>query len=212
MDENIKSSYYSILPAVVRYDKDLTANAKLLYGEISALTQKNGICFATNEYFSRLYNLSERAITRLICSLKNKGYIKVEIKNDIDNKRTRQICLGGIDKNGVNPIDKFVQYNNTSISNINIIIVEQAIKYMNELAGTNFKPTSKKTQSLINARLKEGFDIEDLKDVIYCKYHEWFKNPVVFKNGVKSDTYYRPNTLFGTNFESYLEKYKKDYK
>ncbi len=208
-------NYYAVIPANIRYDKDLTANAKLLYGEISALTQKNGICFATNEYFSRLYNLSERAITRLICSLKNKGYIKVEIKNDIDNKRTRQICLGGIDKNGVNPIDKNVQYNNTSISNntsINIIIVEQAIKYMNELAGTNFKPTSKKTQSLINARLKEGFDIEDLKDVIYCKYHEWFKNPVVFKNGVKSDTYYRPNTLFGTNFESYLEKYKKDYK
>ncbi len=208
-------NYYAVIPANVRYDKDLTANAKLLYGEISALTQKNGICFATNEYFSKLYNLSERAITRLISSLKNKGYIKVEIKNDIDNKRTRQICLGGIDKNGVNPIDKNVQYNNTSISNntsINIIIVEQAIKYMNELAGTNFKPTSKKTQSLINARLKEGFDIEDLKDVIYCKYHEWFKKPVVFKNGVKSDTYYRPNTLFGTNFESYLEKYKKDYK
>lgn len=208
-------NYYAVIPANIRYDKDLTANAKLLYGEISALTQKNGICFATNEYFSRLYNLSERAITRLIGSLKNKGYIKVEIKNDIDNKRTRQICLGGIDKNSVNPIDKNVQYNNTSISNntsINIIIVEQAIKYMNELAGTNFKPTSKKTQSLINARLKEGFDIEDLKDVIYCKYHEWFKNPVVFKNGVKSDTYYRPNTLFGTNFESYLEKYKKDYK
>ena len=208
-------NYYAVIPANVRYDKDLTANAKLLYGEISALTQKNGICFATNEYFSKLYNLSERAITRLISSLKNKGYIKVEIKNDTDNKRTRQICLGGIDKNGVNPIDKNGRYNNTSISNntsINIIIVEQAIKYMNELAGTNFKSTSKKTQSLINARLKEGFDIEDLKDVIYCKYHEWFKKPVVFKNGVKSDTYYRPNTLFGTNFESYLEKYKKDYK
>lgn len=208
-------NYYAVIPANVRYDKDLTANAKLLYGEISALTQKNGICFATNEYFSKLYNLSERAITRLISSLKNKGYIKVEIKSDIDNKRTRQICLGGIDKNGVNPIDKNVRYNNTSISNntsINIIIVEQAIKYMNELAGTNFKSTSKKTQSLINARLKEGFDLEDLKDVIYCKYHEWFKNPVIFKNGVKSDTYYRPNTLFGTNFESYLEKYKKDYK
>ena len=106
-------------------------------------------------------------------------------------------------------------YNNNNKylnNNKNTIIVEKAIKYMNELAGTNFKSTSKKTQSLINARLKEGFDIEDLKDVIYCKYHEWFKNPVVFKNGVKSDTYYRPNTLFGTNFESYLEKYKKDYK
>ena len=57
-----KPNYYAVIPANVRYDKDLTANAKLLYGEISALAQKNGICFATKEYFSKLYNLSERAI------------------------------------------------------------------------------------------------------------------------------------------------------
>ena len=42
MDENIKSSYYSILPAVVRYDKDLTDKAKLLYSEITCLCNKEG--------------------------------------------------------------------------------------------------------------------------------------------------------------------------
>lgn len=112
-----KPNYYAVIPANIRYDKDLTANAKLLYGEISALAQKNGVCFATNEYFSKLYNLSERAISRLICSLKDKNYIKVEIDNSESNKKHRQICLGGIDKNDNNTLDKNVQYNNTSSIN-----------------------------------------------------------------------------------------------
>lgn len=91
-------------------------------------------------------------------------------------------------------------------------IVEQVIDYMNESAGTNFKSTTKKTQSLIKARLKEGFTIDDLKDVVYYKYHEWYKEPFMFSNGVSSDTYFRPNTLFSTNFEQYLQQYKNHFK
>ncbi len=96
--------------------------------------------------------------------------------------------------------------------NNNIILVEQIITFMNELAGTSFSSKTKKTRSLINARLSEGFTIEDFKDVINYKYYEWYKNPVTFQNGVKSDKYYRPNTLFSTKFEEYLEQYKKEYK
>lgn len=120
-------NYYAVIPANVRYDKDLTANAKLLYGEISALAQKNGVCFATNEYFSKLYNLSERAISRLICSLKDKNYIKVEIDNSESNKKHRQICLEGVDKNDNGTLDKNVQYNNTSSIN-NTSITKENIK------------------------------------------------------------------------------------
>lgn len=106
--------------------------------------------------------------------------------------------------------NKYTKELNTKEYNINI--VEQVINYMNELAGTSFKHTTKKTISLINARLKEGFTIDDLKDVIYYKYHEWFKEPFRFSNGIMSDVYYRPNTLFGTKFEEYLESYKREYK
>lgn len=120
-------NYYAVIPANVRYDKDLTANAKLLYGEISALAQKNGVCFATNEYFSKLYNLSERAISRLICSLKDKNYIKVEIDNSESNKKHRQICLERVDKNDNDTLDKNVQYNNTSSIN-NTSITKENIK------------------------------------------------------------------------------------
>lgn len=91
-------------------------------------------------------------------------------------------------------------------------ITEEVIGYMNELAGTSYRATTKKTQSMINARLKEGFTIEDMKDVIYYKYQTWVVKPVRFSNGMRSDNYFRPNTLFSTNFEDYLENYKKHIK
>ena len=99
-----------------------------------------------------------------------------------------------------------------SESKENVILVEQVIDYMNKLAGTNFKSTTKKTQSLINARLKEGVTLEELVSVVYYKYQTWVVKPFKFSNGVMSDTYFRPNTLFGTKFEEYLEDYKKQVK
>ena len=91
----------------------------------------------------------------------------------------------------------------------NIIIIEQVINYMNELAGTNYKSSTKKTQSMINARIKEGVTLEELVSVVYFKYQCWVLKPFKFSNGVMSDKYFRPNTLFGTKFEEYLEDYKK---
>lgn len=93
-----------------------------------------------------------------------------------------------------------------------VTLVEQVIDYMNGLAGTNFKSTTKKTQSLINARVKEGATLEELVSVVYYKYQTWVVKPFKFSNGVMSDTYFRPNTLFGTKFEEYLEDYKKQVK
>ena len=70
-------NYYAIIPADVRYDKDLPANAKLLYGEIGSLANKKGYCFAANAYFAELFGISERQITRLLNSLAVKGYISI---------------------------------------------------------------------------------------------------------------------------------------
>lgn len=119
-----KPNYYAVIPANVRYDKDLTANAKLLYGEISALCDKGGYCWATNSYFANLYGLSQISISRLIKTLKDKGYIEVKISyingtNGID-KRYIQICKESINKNDNTPINKNVKENNTSINNTSI--------------------------------------------------------------------------------------------
>jgi DnaD/phage-associated family protein len=70
-----KKSYYAIIPANVRYDDNLKDKAKLLYGEITALCNEKGYCWATNEYFANLYNVSKTTISTLIKNLIDNGYI-----------------------------------------------------------------------------------------------------------------------------------------
>lgn len=124
-------NYYALLPAFVRYDKNLTHLEKLMYAEISALTNKNGYCHASNAYFSNLYGNSERTISRSIANLQDKGYVSCMIET-VGNTSNRKIFLvppefRGVDKNGegrqkcLGGVDKNVQLNNTSNNNTSII-------------------------------------------------------------------------------------------
>lgn len=74
-----KPSYYAIIPANVRYDKRLTDKAKLLYGEITCLTNKTGECWASNQYFADLYGVSKQTISNTISLLIKYGYITSEL-------------------------------------------------------------------------------------------------------------------------------------
>ena len=122
----MNKNYYAIIPANVRYDKDLPPNAKLLYGEITALSNEQGYCWATNSYFANLYNVTNRAISRWIAQLMEKGYISsvVTYKNGTKEIDSRKLYIGNtpIDKNVHTPMDKNVQDNNTNINNTNINI------------------------------------------------------------------------------------------
>ena len=75
MQEELRKSYYAIIPANVRYDKSIPPNAKLLYGEITALSNEQGFCWAGNTYFAALYEVSESTVTRWVTALKKAGYI-----------------------------------------------------------------------------------------------------------------------------------------
>lgn len=79
--------YFDIIPAEVRYDKDLSANAKLLYGEITALCNEKGCCWASNDYFSQLYGKSKHTVSRWVSELTQKGYIQSEISKENGNVR-----------------------------------------------------------------------------------------------------------------------------
>ena len=115
-----KPNYYSYIPAHVRY-ADITPNAKLLYAEITALLQMNGVCFASNNYFSKLYNKNKVTISRWISELKRNGFIKIsftykEGSKEIAN-RYIQICYEGISKNDKEVLTKMLKNNNTINNN-----------------------------------------------------------------------------------------------
>lgn len=220
-----KPNYYAIIPAEVRYDKDLKAIEKLLYGEITTLTHQTGECWASNNYFANLYDIYPTTISKYINHLKDKGYIQIRMDYVGNSKEIekRIICIAqtdntscsneqeGIIQTSKGGIVQTSKENNTSISNNTSInnkeiykeSIEEIINYLNNKIDTHYKTTTPKTKQLITARLNEGFTVEDFIKVIDNKYSTWFKDK-------KMCTYLRPETLFGTKFENYLnEKVKK---
>lgn len=77
--EEVNRSYYAIIPANVRYDSNIPANAKLLYGEITALCNERGYCWASNAYFAELYKVSKTSVSNWISGLQKQGYLSVEL-------------------------------------------------------------------------------------------------------------------------------------
>ncbi|HCU7184275.1 TPA: helix-turn-helix domain-containing protein [Staphylococcus aureus] len=122
-------SYYSIITANVRYDNRLTDSEKLLFAEITSLSNKYGYCTASNGYFATLYNVVKETISRRISNLTKFGYLKIEIikeGNEVKQRKMYPLTQTSIPidakintpiDNSVNtPIDANVKENNTSIN------------------------------------------------------------------------------------------------
>jgi len=117
--------------------------------------------------------------------------------------------LKELERNEIIELDASVRVTKHNITEHNITeqnnnspaieIVKIAIDYLNEVSGRNFKHTTTINKSLIDARLKEGFGIDDFKHVINIKCNQWADDE-------KMSQYIRPQTLFGTKFESYLNE------
>ena len=111
--------------------------------------------------------------------------------------------------------------NNTS-SKVSSETYKEIIEYMNTVnehhafatkVPFSYKANSKNTQGLINARLREGYNIEDFKDVIWWGYRKFVELEFETKNKESSYKYFRPSTLFSqTHFEEYLNEYKANTK
>ncbi len=86
-NENEKPNFWAVLPATVRYNKAIGSTAKLLFAEITALSNKEGYCWASNKYFSELYNITETQVSRLISDLKNAGLVKTYVSSKEGNLR-----------------------------------------------------------------------------------------------------------------------------
>lgn len=121
-------NYYSVIPASVRYCSDLSFFEIVLYSEISALSNAFGFCFASNNYFAKLYKKSVVTVSRAINNLEKLGFVRLEIEQEKGNKRS--IFLNEalntiikndntpIIKNDNTPIIKNDNYNNTRENNI----------------------------------------------------------------------------------------------
>ena len=213
-----EANYYSIIPANVRYDSELSDKAKLLYGEITALTNKEGYCWASNNYFAELYGVKVLCIKRNIKDLVDKGYLKSVLIYDGKSVKERRLYLnnnvsfsdlnsndsgikkdtrGGIKKDTRGGIKKDTDII-TSINNTSINIYSRIIDYLNKKADTRYRSTTKKNKDLIKARINEGFTEDDFIKVIDNKVKEWANTDM--------EKYLRPETLFGTKFEGYLNQ------
>lgn len=102
-----RPGYYAIIPADVRYDDRIPANAKLLYGEISALIGADGFCYASNQYFAKIYGLSVDSVTRLFKALEDNGYIKREIEKDRSGQVVRRKIFLSVSVPQIQPPDNF---------------------------------------------------------------------------------------------------------
>lgn len=89
----------------------------------------------------------------------------------------------------------------TDISNNILSVCTDIVTHLNDKTGANYRASSKNTQRLIKARLKEGYGVDDFKEVIDTKASDWLRDS-------KMSQYLRPETLFGNKFESYLNQGK----
>ena len=213
------------IPKEIWLSTDLKVMEKLVLVEIDSLDNEEG-CFASNDHFSKFFSLSKNRCSEIIKSLEKKGYITIEYVYQQGSKAiSKRVikCVRKIDE-GIREIDnptrkteegysEKCEDNNTSFSNTfsntgnKEDIVEQSstapipyeeiVQYLNQKTGKHFKSTSKATQRHIKARFTDGFVLDDFKQVIDKKCSDWLRDQ-------KMKEYLRPETLFGTKFESYL--------
>ena len=152
-------SYYAIIPANVRYDKNLSANAKLLYGEITALCNEKGYCWATNEYFAELYGVSKVSISKWISALENNGYITRKIVYKEGTKEILNRYLSIVNE----VINKSLIPNKENFNTPN----KEKFKENNTLINNTFNNTNNKKEKCgLNELIDSYTSNEDLKECL----------------------------------------------
>jgi DNA-binding transcriptional ArsR family regulator len=106
-NENLPN-YYSVLMPCVRYSRSLSWFDKILFSEIVALTNVKGYCYAHNNYFEKVFNISKSTVTRSIKRLEQEKFIKTELEIDKKTRAImyRKIYLTPMVKNDYTPMVK----------------------------------------------------------------------------------------------------------
>lgn len=196
------------IPREVWLDKRLSALDKVILTEIDSLDQGDNGCYASNQHLAEFCQCSERKVSDAVTKLIECGYVSVAsfdgrkrtLRSNLSNVRGRlEKSARQTSKNCEADSQNLLQsntYRKTSTNTYKVIYGE-IIDYLNQKAGTRYRPATSSTRKHIKARLDEGFTVEDFKTVIDKKCSEWLNNS-------KMEQYLRPETLFGTKFEGYL--------
>lgn len=151
----------------------------------------------------RVYNHMENYMNEHIAKkkLKEENSMYLGIKNIFQQYiNTNNIIINNINKTDNIDINNINNENESIVTPfVNDSLCDMIIEYLNLKANTNFRKSSKKTKQLINARLQEKFTFNDFTKVIDNKVADW-------KGNAKMEMYLRPETLFGTKFEGYLNQ------
>lgn len=168
--ERDEPNYFAIIPANVRYDKNLKDKAKLLYGEITALCNKEGVCWAKNEYFADLYDVTKTTVSTLIKNLIDNGYIKSKL---IYKEGTKEIL------NRYLSIVKDPVKENLKDNNINIIInkkeeeKEKIIDFYNNNFGLITPYIAENIFSYLEDGLQQDLIIRAMKEAVSNNIRKW---------------------------------------
>ena len=180
MNEENKVNYYAIIPATVRYDSNLKPAEKLLYGEITALANIKGYCYASNRYFASLYNVTLHTVSQWISHLEKLQYITLEMIRD-SNKviKERRIYINDIPYiqkntypyvlNSTYPIDEKVQENNIKIiEDLFILIINNSDKISKEFYSILNRLEFIYTTDILSIMQEDK--VQMLKEIIYTLY------------------------------------------
>lgn len=231
MNEENKSNYYAIIPATVRYSKELKANEKLLYGEITSLSNKNGYCYAQNRYFANLYNVSIETVSRWLSHLQKLGFIQVVVKrNETKEVVARYIYIvdvpycqknqypspqkyqEGIDKNVKDNI-----INNIDENSLFNLIVNNSFKIPNNFYEILERLDFLYTQNILDIMKQDKIQI--IKDIIYVLYDLYNSNLGSLLSKVSRESllnlYYisqehKPDDLFNYYKRCIINKYSNN--
>lgn len=188
-------------------------------------SRKDGYFYKSyNEWYEELH-LTEYQVRRATKKLKSFGFVDTALKKangaptlhyKVDTKEVSEWILKKLQNGNLRnsrmdseetqeSLTEITTEITTETTNNNILSpsstaypYKDVIDYLNQQTGKNYKSTTKKNQTVIRSRTDEGFSLDDFKRVIDNKVAEW--------KGTNMEKYLRPETLFGTKFEGYLNQ------
>lgn len=229
-----KTKDYTVMSNYHFKEKEMTLKAKGLLSQMLSLPDSWDYSIAG---LVAINKENESSIKSTLNELKKFGYLKVtklmpnetktgrieylydiyEKPYQIQEEEKQEVEKQGLENQPIEnqPLENQGQYNNitkelnNNKSNTNELIIkgnipyQEIVNHLNSMAGTNYRASSKKTRELIRARINEGYTLQDFQLVIDKKVREWI-------NDNKMKVYLRPETLFGTKFEGYLNQPVKE--